>query len=224
MRAATSSSPWHLQLPAETLACQLSEHRVNNRLLQPVVTGCRSVTMLTSAKRACPLFLPAARACLTLCSRSSAGSASFSSVFPATEDWDQSKIPDQSGKTFLITGSNAGLGFEAAKKLSANKGHVIMATRNPDKAKQYVTTDHRVALLCIAGCRINLILAKAIVMCRFCFCRAIEDIKKEVGEHASLEFLHVDLTDFRCTSSLLHRKQKPGTSQPCLNQSASAAL
>lgn len=141
-----------------------SEHRVNNRLLQPVVTGCRSVTMLTSAKRACPLFLPVVRACSPLCFRSSAGSASFSSVFPATEDWNQSKIPDQSGKTFLITGSNAGLGFEAAKKLSANKGHVIMATRNPDKAKQYVTIDYRVALLCIAGCRINLILAKAIVM------------------------------------------------------------
>ncbi|KAK9838928.1 hypothetical protein WJX74_006078 [Apatococcus lobatus] len=79
----------------------------------------------------------------------------------STEDWDQSKITDQSGKTFLITGSNAGLGFEAAKVLSANKGHVIMATRNPDKAME-----------------------------------AIAEIKKEVGEQVSLEFLHLDLTDF----------------------------
>lgn len=55
----------------------------------------------------------------------------------STEDWDPSKITDQSGKTFLITGSNAGLGFEAAKVLAANKAHVIMAVRNPDKALEY---------------------------------------------------------------------------------------
>ena len=55
-----------------------------------------------------------------------------------TEDWDQSKITDQSGKTFLITGSNAGLGFTAAKVLAQNKGHVIMAARNPDKIMECV--------------------------------------------------------------------------------------
>ena len=55
-----------------------------------------------------------------------------------TEVWDPSQITDQSGKTFLITGSNAGLGFEAAKTISQKNGHVIMATRNPDKANEYV--------------------------------------------------------------------------------------
>ncbi len=28
-------------------------------------------------------------------------------------------------------------------------------------------------------------------------CRAIADIKKQVGDHASLELLHLDLADFR---------------------------
>ena len=49
------------------------------------------------------------------------------------EDWTQKDIKDQTGKTFLITGSTAGLGFTAAKVLAEKKGHVILAARNPDR-------------------------------------------------------------------------------------------
>lgn len=51
------------------------------------------------------------------------------------EDWGPQNISDQTGKTFVITGSNAGLGYEAAKELARKGGHVIMATRNPEKAQ-----------------------------------------------------------------------------------------
>ncbi|MDE8654076.1 oxidoreductase [Novosphingobium album (ex Liu et al. 2023)] len=44
-------------------------------------------------------------------------------------------VPDQSGKCFLVTGSNTGLGFAAAAVLAARGGRVLMACRNEDKAR-----------------------------------------------------------------------------------------
>lgn len=43
-------------------------------------------------------------------------------------------VPDQTGKVFVVTGANTGLGFEAAKVLAARGGVVVMACRNADKA------------------------------------------------------------------------------------------
>jgi NAD(P)-dependent dehydrogenase (short-subunit alcohol dehydrogenase family) len=49
--------------------------------------------------------------------------------------WSSAEIPDQSGRTVVITGANSGLGF-AATKLFARKGaHVVMACRNLDRAR-----------------------------------------------------------------------------------------
>ena len=44
-------------------------------------------------------------------------------------------VPDQTGKVFVVTGANTGLGFEAAKVLAARGGVVVMACRNADKAR-----------------------------------------------------------------------------------------
>jgi NAD(P)-dependent dehydrogenase (short-subunit alcohol dehydrogenase family) len=43
-------------------------------------------------------------------------------------------IPDLSGKTFIITGGNSGIGYETAKNLALKGGHVIIAThaQKPD--------------------------------------------------------------------------------------------
>ncbi len=49
------------------------------------------------------------------------------------EEW-ATKIADQSEKTILITGANAGLGFEDAKFLAGKGAHIIMACRDLDKA------------------------------------------------------------------------------------------
>ena len=47
--------------------------------------------------------------------------------------WNTSKIPDQKGKRYLITGGNSGLGFECAKALVAKGAHVTITTRSEIK-------------------------------------------------------------------------------------------
>ena len=48
--------------------------------------------------------------------------------------WNQSKIPDMSGRTAVVTGANGGLGLETALGLAGAGAHVIMAARNQEKA------------------------------------------------------------------------------------------
>jgi NAD(P)-dependent dehydrogenase (short-subunit alcohol dehydrogenase family) len=43
-------------------------------------------------------------------------------------------VPDQSGRTFVVTGANTGLGFEAAKVLADRGARVLMGCRSRDKA------------------------------------------------------------------------------------------
>ncbi|DBA78908.1 TPA: hypothetical protein ACH3X1_008789 [Trebouxia sp. C0004] len=55
------------------------------------------------------------------------------------------KIPDQSGKVFVVTGGNVGLGYEVAKALAASNAHVFMTARNPEKQRraiQRIISDH----------------------------------------------------------------------------------
>jgi len=47
--------------------------------------------------------------------------------------WTTTDIPDQTGRTAVITGANTGLGFETAKALAAKGAHVVIAVRNTDK-------------------------------------------------------------------------------------------
>jgi NAD(P)-dependent dehydrogenase (short-subunit alcohol dehydrogenase family) len=51
-----------------------------------------------------------------------------------TDDWTEADIPDQTGRTALITGANSGIGWEAARALAQSGAHVVMACRNPAKA------------------------------------------------------------------------------------------
>jgi NAD(P)-dependent dehydrogenase (short-subunit alcohol dehydrogenase family) len=54
------------------------------------------------------------------------------------KNWTTSDIPSQKGKVIIITGSNSGLGFEAAKVLSQKDATVIMAVRNLEKGKEAI--------------------------------------------------------------------------------------
>jgi NAD(P)-dependent dehydrogenase (short-subunit alcohol dehydrogenase family) len=48
--------------------------------------------------------------------------------------WSASDIPDQTGRTILITGANSGLGLRSAEALAAAGARVLMACRNATKA------------------------------------------------------------------------------------------
>ncbi|MEO9969342.1 MAG: oxidoreductase [Hyphomonadaceae bacterium] len=50
--------------------------------------------------------------------------------------WTPSRLVRQDGQTFVVTGANSGIGFEAAKILVGQGGHVIMACRNMEAGAQ----------------------------------------------------------------------------------------
>jgi NAD(P)-dependent dehydrogenase (short-subunit alcohol dehydrogenase family) len=53
--------------------------------------------------------------------------------------WNATDIPDQSGRTAVVTGANGGLGLETARELARKGAHVVMAVRNQQKAEDAVT-------------------------------------------------------------------------------------
>jgi NAD(P)-dependent dehydrogenase (short-subunit alcohol dehydrogenase family) len=66
--------------------------------------------------------------------------------------WSIADIPDQSGKTFVVTGANSGIGLEAVIALAGKGAHVVMACRSADKAKgavDRVTKTHPSAKLAV---------------------------------------------------------------------------
>ena len=54
---------------------------------------------------------------------------------PAT-DWGERDVPDQSGRTIVVTGASSGLGLENTRALAAAGARVVMATRNPQKTRE----------------------------------------------------------------------------------------
>jgi NAD(P)-dependent dehydrogenase (short-subunit alcohol dehydrogenase family) len=53
--------------------------------------------------------------------------------------YTRESIPDQSGRTAVVTGANGGLGLETAKALAARGAHVVMAVRDRAKAATAVS-------------------------------------------------------------------------------------
>jgi NAD(P)-dependent dehydrogenase (short-subunit alcohol dehydrogenase family) len=52
------------------------------------------------------------------------------------KNWTENKIPDQSGRTVLISGANSGIGFESARALAQKGATVIMACRSMDRGNE----------------------------------------------------------------------------------------
>lgn len=51
------------------------------------------------------------------------------------EKWTADDIPDLTGKVIIVTGSNSGIGFEAAKEFARKGALTILACRNMNKAQ-----------------------------------------------------------------------------------------
>ena len=58
-------------------------------------------------------------------------------IFPPN-GWTPVRMPDLTGKTYVITGATAGTGKEAAKHLIAKGGSVVMLNRNPEKSQDVI--------------------------------------------------------------------------------------
>jgi NAD(P)-dependent dehydrogenase (short-subunit alcohol dehydrogenase family) len=56
-------------------------------------------------------------------------------LYPPTPEWSVDKISDLSGKVFIVTGGNTGIGKETCKQLLLKNGKVYLAARSESKAQ-----------------------------------------------------------------------------------------
>ena len=66
-------------------------------------------------------------------------------VRDTTAPWTEADVPDQSGRTAVITGANSGIGFEAARLLAQRGALLLLGCRDQGKAHDAVVRIRAVA-------------------------------------------------------------------------------
>ncbi|KAH9059516.1 NAD(P)-binding protein [Lactarius vividus] len=62
----------------------------------------------------------------------------LSQLFPPKPTWTAADVPDQSGKTIIVTGGNGGIGRETARVLLSKGAKVYIATRSEEKSQKAI--------------------------------------------------------------------------------------
>jgi hypothetical protein len=98
---------------------------------------------------------------------------------------------DLTGQTVLITGSNTGLGLEAAKQFARlNPAHLVLAVRNVDKGQEALTGEHSVHIEHLRSGQIRCILI---------YVSGFPDLRNETGYKGG-KVMKLDHADFRRSS------------------------
>ncbi|MBT3733012.1 MAG: SDR family NAD(P)-dependent oxidoreductase, partial [Gammaproteobacteria bacterium] len=53
-------------------------------------------------------------------------------------DYQESDVPDQTGKTVFITGANTGIGYDTARVLALRVARVLLGCRDESKANDAI--------------------------------------------------------------------------------------
>ncbi|KAN0125440.1 hypothetical protein V8E53_015491, partial [Lactarius tabidus] len=62
----------------------------------------------------------------------------FSQLCPPKPTWTSAEVPDQTGKTVIVTGGNGGIGKETARVLLSRGARVYIATRSEEKSQKAI--------------------------------------------------------------------------------------
>jgi len=62
----------------------------------------------------------------------------LSQFFPPKPTWTAADVPDQTGKTVIVTGGNGGIGRETARVLLSKGARVYIATRSEEKSQKVI--------------------------------------------------------------------------------------
>ncbi|MEU1480820.1 oxidoreductase [Streptomyces sp. NPDC001668] len=56
------------------------------------------------------------------------------------QKWNATRLPDQTGRTAVVTGANSGIGLRAAQALAGAGAHVVFAVRDPERGEAAART------------------------------------------------------------------------------------
>ena len=54
--------------------------------------------------------------------------------------WDPRHLPSAAGRTFVVTGGNAGIGYFTAEQIASAGARVILASRSAEKAERAIAS------------------------------------------------------------------------------------